>query len=940
MTTRPDTVLNPERRRRTEATPLRGRAEQLATIDAAIAGLRRGHGCVVLIEGPPGIGKSRLLKEVSTRAEVTGAQILAGAASEDQQSVAFGPLLTAIVNADPPIGDFENFRAIGADANLGFWVIQDMQAAISAAALRRPLLIAIDDLQWADAGTLQALRGMVTGLSRTPVMWALAARPAEARPAVRDALDAMTSDPDLHEYRIRLNGLGSTAIADMTADVVGTSVDEALLQVTEKAHGSPFLLLEVLRGLSDEKRIRMSESGATVVGDDPPQRLAESMAQRLSRLQEPTRRMVEMASILPATFSGAALATMLKTTSMQLYATVTEAIQADLLAEDGDSLTFQHDLLRQAARRSIPEDVRRSMERQSVDVLLGLGAEPAHVAFQLARSADMGDTGAVSTLRKAADSLTQSDPSGAADLGLRALDLIRPEDAQRPAVVAETVRRLVRAARNEEAQHLGSAAMSSTGLPVEVEATILQSLTMANDGYVRLRLPENRRALELSGLAPQTRARLLGFLAHNLMFDGQVSEARLTAEAARQAGIAIDDQPTLTLADVVLAYVDYAEGRGLACAQRVERLQSRIDATEVGVLAGYHVCNLMFGLGNVEPATALLDFMIDAAREHHHDEAFAIFTQVRAVGEFAGGRLGAARALVESLPVEQRAATDATAAQVGSVTMGAVAAHTDDEPWQQLLAGTAREWLSIGPSPRREGVFMLAHFAWQRGDIDAAAQWLSDDFDLLGTPMPANALGHVVLAARVVRTSGDAGLRQRVQTAIATLECEEPRLPHFAGVALHCRGLLENDLEALQAAVRTLADCGRPLLHAGATEDIGHLLARAGSPAPAIDRLTDAFETFHRCEAVADARRVAKALQQLGVKRRVVRRREESGWTSLTPAERKVLELVTEGKSNSDVAQELNLSRHTVVAHLRKIFSKLDIHTRAEAAGIAREHLS
>ena len=102
-----------------------------------------------------------------------------------------------------------------------------------------------------------------------------------------------------------------------------------------------------------------------------------------------------------------------------LLSAIDEAVRADLLDEDGEQLRFRHDLLREATRQTLTVSLRRAMERQSASVMLSMGAAPAEVATQLARSALPGDREAISALREAAQSVGHSDASAAADLSRR-----------------------------------------------------------------------------------------------------------------------------------------------------------------------------------------------------------------------------------------------------------------------------------------------------------------------------------------------------------------------------------------------------------------------------------------------------------------------------------------------------------------------------------------
>src|SRR5262249_48625153 len=103
--------------------PIRGRAGELKAIGALIAAVAQGRGGVLVIEGPPGIGKSRLLTEVLALAEKAGVRTLFGEAFEYQQTVPFFSLFMATLRADPPVGDAEALRRLGTSADVRYWVV-------------------------------------------------------------------------------------------------------------------------------------------------------------------------------------------------------------------------------------------------------------------------------------------------------------------------------------------------------------------------------------------------------------------------------------------------------------------------------------------------------------------------------------------------------------------------------------------------------------------------------------------------------------------------------------------------------------------------------------------------------------------------------------------------------------------------------------------------
>ena len=160
--------------------PIRGRAGELKVIGALLTALVQGHGGVLVIEGPPGIGKSRLLTEVMALADKSGVRTLFGEAFEYQQTVPFFSLFMATLRADPPVGDADALRRLGGSADLRYWVVHDLADAIHAAAAETPLAIVLEDIHWADNGTLMALRSLATARPDVAVLW-VADRPHRGR---------------------------------------------------------------------------------------------------------------------------------------------------------------------------------------------------------------------------------------------------------------------------------------------------------------------------------------------------------------------------------------------------------------------------------------------------------------------------------------------------------------------------------------------------------------------------------------------------------------------------------------------------------------------------------------------------------------------------------------------------------------------------------------
>src|ERR1700758_3832776 len=429
--------------------PIRGRAGELKVIAAHMSSLAQGRGGVLVIEGPPGIGKSRLLTEVLALADKGGVRTLFGAAFEYQQTVPFFALFMATLHADPPVGDADALRRLGDSEDLRYWVVHDLADAIGMAAAQTPLAIVLEDIHWADTGTLLALRSLATAPPDAPVLWVLTARTGAGGPAVQETLSVLQS---ANATVLRVAAMSPGAVADMVQDVVRANADESLLNLAAKAHGNPFLVGELVGGLGEEGRLNVSGGRAVATGHALPRRLGARMEQRLDLLSPGAGEVVRVAAVLPDRFSAGLLAAMLDRQPASLMSAVAEAVRADLLVEDGEQLRFRHDLLRQATRQSLPQSLRRAIERQSASIMLRMGAVPAEVATQLARSAEPGDTEAIDALRQAAQSVGDGDASAAADLSKRALELLPANDAERGTLVAETVELLNRASRYQEAE--------------------------------------------------------------------------------------------------------------------------------------------------------------------------------------------------------------------------------------------------------------------------------------------------------------------------------------------------------------------------------------------------------------------------------------------------------------------------------------------------------
>src|SRR5258707_11840160 len=145
-------------------------------------------------------------------ADKGGVRTLFGEAFEYQQAVPFFSLFMATLRADPPVGDAEALRRLGGSADLRYWVVGDLADAIRAAAAQMPLAIVLEDVHWADNGTLLALRSLATARLDVAVLWVLTVRTGAGGPLLQEALSVLHR---AHAAVVGVAAVAPGAVADM-----------------------------------------------------------------------------------------------------------------------------------------------------------------------------------------------------------------------------------------------------------------------------------------------------------------------------------------------------------------------------------------------------------------------------------------------------------------------------------------------------------------------------------------------------------------------------------------------------------------------------------------------------------------------------------------------------------------------------------------------------
>ena len=922
---------------------VRGRDGELTLIGEHLGRLLSGVGTVVVIEGPAGMGKSRLLAEVASMAGRLSMAVGRGGADPGDRIVQLAPLLEALLEGPSPILDRNALCDTPTSEGARYWLLHDIEALLERVAIETPVVICLDDLQWADSATAAALRTLPARLSTLPVGWFVAARPGPGSPDLRGALDHLErGGPE----RIVLGALDDTAVAQIAADLLQAVPDTRLLEMAGRAGGSPFLLAELLKGLRDEELVRVRAGTAELVRWEVPKRVNESMRRRLERASDAARRVATVAASLGRRFSLGDVAAMLDLVPAALLQPLEELTQASVLVERDGRLAFVHDLTLEAVRSSVPVPVRRALDRQAATVLLAAGALPVEVAMQLAESAEPGDEVAISTLLKAAETLGTTDPGAAADLGRTALELAPPHHRLRGPLVAGTAVWLHAAARGEEAKAFADTALRDI-LPPAQEAEVRLSIGGMFSISPDVRAQSCREALALEGLPADLRGRHLALLLHNLVVAGRTVEARTLLDETQAALQAAGDSRAQSLLLLAESGLEYAEGRFERAQGLVEAaLRSSSDAGEEtwGHLARQWRCDVLATVDRLEESLLLSRENVAAAQRHRQAWALRIFETGHARQLLQVGRLvDAAVILQERYSLEAAGEVVSVLDAAAVAALGRAALHLGDRARSRLVTQIARVMIDQGaPSVRRHAAWILALRATADGDDAGAHRWLGaggDDERRSIVPLfPMDVadearLVHIALGVQDHELAVDA-------CAAAQRRAElNPGVVSVAGAAAHAAGVLHHDLVELGKAVELFGRGRRPLALAAALEDFGVVAVASGTTNDAVSAFSRALSLVAEAGAVWDAGRLRGRLRALGVRRRLVpAARPACGWAALTDSELAVARLVAQGLTNREVAARLFVSPHTVTGHLRSVFNKLGITSRVELAGLVTLH--
>jgi len=941
-----------------------GRSAELARLDALMAGLDRpGAPAVVDIAGEPGIGKSRLLSEVCARARRAGLTVLRGRATEYEQHLPFQAFADALADVDPGIMAADPAlpeldlalhgirQAPGEASGSGAAARLGLHRAITAFFTRlgeRGLVLAIDDLHWADPASLELVDHLIRHPARGRVLLAVARR-------VRQTPTSLTA--------VLARGIDSGDVLDLALGPLPE--DESIRawapdippyqaqQLYAASEGNPLYLLALLHAYRSGAPLRaiLALSDTTdAVG--VPNGLAALLLEELSTLTAPQHRAAEAVAVL-GDHATPAMVTEAIGLSGKKVEEVGEQIRA-LVARDvlrtgpGGRWAFRHPLVRALLYENIERGRRAELHHRAAQELARRGAPATERAHHVERSMTGWDGEAAATLEEAAAQWAATAPATAAHLLYVVLSHLpdTPHHVRRRGeLVLARAQALGVSGNLRESRDLLHHLIETSGKdhPDLRTAAIAQCAVMERHlGHS----PEATALLlrELShqpGPSPGQAVSLRLALGMSALLTASYPEARSdVAEAVSIAGS--DDNPTGEAAALALAALGEAyEGETQAAVRFADAASRLVDAlTDPGLT------DLCEALGWLAWAEALLERYADAERH---------FTRGLAVAR-RGGRLHVLPHLLTSkafvhlttcrlpsaLEAAEEAETLARAAGSPDLLGFTLAIKT-----LVLLLGrpfgddsalaTAEE--AVGVTSASKGWWaslawcMLGHAAFVSGDPHRAQEAIIAAGGGRELPLlqPSIRPGQLDTLTGAALTAGDVDQAGR-WAAQATREADRLGLDGQRAGALRAQASLaehrgDNDkaVRLLEAAAEEYVRCGQSLWEAYTLLRAAPLVQRKGQG-------TRAAAMWHRAHriAVGGGARLLVDLAEL-TRPQVMSDAPAlpAELAELTAREVEVAGLLAEGLSNQDIAARLHLSRRTVETHLSSVYRKLSVPSRS-----------
>jgi DNA-binding CsgD family transcriptional regulator len=943
---------------------------ELELMRGELSEAREGGSGFLIVSGEAGIGKTRLLDELEAIAEGDGFLILRSRASEFDSQRPFGlyadaldAYLSSLDSQDLERLETDRLGALAAvfpslhrldealdypeTATERFRAHRAVRDLLERLAARRPLLLVLDDLHWADGASLELTSYLLRNAPQGEILIAIALRPGQGGPTVAASIGAFHEMSDV--MAIDLQPLDVESIKEMVVDVEDVDIDE-LLRVSG---GNPFYALQLARSGLDHTMV--AEHGLEV-----PASVATAISVELSGLPPVALSVAEAAAVVGDPFDLDLAVAASDRPEEEVLGAIDVLLARDLVRETEVPRRFQfrHPIVHRAVYGSCPPSVKVSCHRRVVEALSRRGAPAIALAPHVEQSARYGDLAAVAILARAAEEAATKAPSSSIRWLSAALRVL-PADAS----VAERTGLLTQLAASEGALGRFSEAHDTleeclllagndpgegTDVSLVVRCAEVEQLLGRHDES-RARLEKTYAGLD-DPASPAGVSLLVALTAASLYLSDQdrmLEWGRLAVEAAAGLG----DQPLLAA-----GLAAYAMGAAFAGQESLAVEQHDRCAHLVDDLADEVIVTRLDALSNLTMAELYLDRHVLGAAHGERALELARATAQTHLLPTLTPILGMSLAMAGEMKRSAEVLDDAIeAARLVGDAQG-LCMNLFNRELAAVMAGDIDTALGVGVESldlaRRVDNGVITAFAGaihaqtllESGDADAALSLLlesvgGEEIPLLAGSWRAHFLElltrcSLAVGRRDLAVAAAARLRQQSKEhglGLTTLMADRAD----AAVAL----AEERPLEAVEAArsavkaaeaieARTHATVSRALL--------GEALVACGRRDEAIEQLDIAAGEFERLGAVRYRDQIESELRRLGHttahRRSAAAGAETLGLESLTGRELEVAELVVDRRTNREIAEGLFLSTKTVETHMRNIFNKLGVSSRVEVA--------
>lgn len=917
------------------------RERELRLLDRAIADDLAGGAGLVLIEGPAGIGKSRLVAEARRRASAQGLLTLSARGSELERDFPFGVVrqlleprladeelrdrvLTGAARTAAPVFGLSDETAEHAGES-GFAALHGLYWVVVNLSSEGPLLLAVDDLHWSDRTSLRFLVYLARRLEDLPVLLVASLRPSE--PGADEALLAeLAGDPVA--VRLAPRPLSAAAAAEVVRDRLGTGVAPEFADACHAVtHGNPLLLGELLKTL-DAEHVEPDAAHVGVVSELGPRAVSRAVLLRLARL---TPAAVTLARALAVLGDGAEIGVVGAFAGLDAGAVAgaaRELVRAEIVRPE-PPLGFIHPLVQAAIYRDLAPGERELSHERAARLLMERDAPAEQIAAHILALPRHGEAWVVDVLRAAARAaFAKGAPDSAIASLQRALEEPLPSELRAELLFelgrAQSFMSLPDSAAALRAAYESARDPALRGQAADWLACTLHYVGAADEAAetahrARLELPP-----ELEDLGREIEAGELISLFFGASDEGGERHERLRSHRTISTGLG----PGAKMLAAVAAW-EWAESGGPADSVVALARAALADDTLLKAEAGELVIGAILPLALADLDEAV-DRWNDVAAEAHRSGFLFTMLAAQAWGgytQYLRGELaeaeGALRAalvtaaawgvptqqpwassvLVELL-IERGAIADARA-----LLDAAVPPHPGSEA--AMLLERARVRVLLAEGRPEEGL--------ARADaLQGLAGWRRHPRYVPWRSLKAQALDRL-------------GRRdEALQLASEELEiARQWGSPGTVGRSLRILGTLErgDGLAHLEEACRLLEQAPARLEQAKALAALGEALRRERRPTEAREPLRRALELAEICGATALVERARAELHATGARPRSTALR---GVGALTSSERRVADLAASGLSNRDIAQALYVTPKTVEVHLSSAYRKLEIDSRRQ----------